>query len=205
MTEPTIDAARLHASLVVLAQTSVATPLAACARERFARCCRDAGCKVAIDAQGNIVARRAGRNDALAPVVVAGAGGVGAAAQASLIGVLAALEAIRALNDAGIQTERPIEAWLEARRDAARAVHAFFEARSASASASPSAPRDALQFARYAALPAAGTSDAASAPPDALFGADDIEAGANALLGAILVQANELPDVFTSNATQALA
>ena len=61
---------------------------------------------------GNIFARRPGRNNSLAPV------GTGSHLDSQptggrfdgVYGVLAGLEVIRALNDAGIETERPVEA-----------------------------------------------------------------------------------------------
>ena len=39
------------------------------ARDLFVTWCRDAGCSITIDQMGNIFAHRAGRDDALAPVV----------------------------------------------------------------------------------------------------------------------------------------
>ena len=82
------------------------------ARALFARWAEEAGCAVAADRIGNLFARRAGREDGLAPVVAGShldsqpAGGRFDGAY----GVLAALEAARALNDAGIATRRPVEA-----------------------------------------------------------------------------------------------
>jgi len=82
------------------------------ARDLFVDWCREAGCTVRIDQMGNIFARRAGSDEHL-PAVIAGShldtqptGGI----FDGVYGVLAALEVIRALNDAGVSTRHPIEA-----------------------------------------------------------------------------------------------
>ncbi len=85
------------------------------ARDLFVRWCEEAGCAVSIDAMGNIFARRAGKNEALPPIMA----GSHIDSQPTggkfdgMYGVMAALEAIRALNDAGVETEAPLEvvAW----------------------------------------------------------------------------------------------
>lgn len=80
-------------------------------RDLFVQWCRDAGCTISVDGMGNIFARRAGRNNDLPPVVTGShldsqpTGGKFDGAY----GVLAGLEVIRTLNDAGRQTEAPIE------------------------------------------------------------------------------------------------
>ena len=81
------------------------------ARERFIGWCREAGCSIRIDAVGNIFARRPGRDDSR-PAVMTGShldtqpnGGRFDGAY----GVMAGLEVLRTLNDAGIETEAPIE------------------------------------------------------------------------------------------------
>ncbi|MGE8640615.1 MAG: Zn-dependent hydrolase [Achromobacter sp.] len=72
---------------------------------------RDAGLTVRVDQVGNIFARRAGRNDDLAPVMTGShidtqpTGGK----FDGCYGVLAGLEVMRTLNDAGIDTEAPLE------------------------------------------------------------------------------------------------
>ncbi|PXX64423.1 Acetylornithine deacetylase/Succinyl-diaminopimelate desuccinylase and related deacylases [Pseudomonas sp. LAMO17WK12:I10] len=70
-----------------------------------------AGCTIRIDAMGNIFARRAGRNDDLAPVLTGSHGDSQPAGGKfdGIYGVLAGLEVLRTLNDHGITTERPIE------------------------------------------------------------------------------------------------
>ncbi|HEX3176454.1 MAG TPA: Zn-dependent hydrolase [Methylomirabilota bacterium] len=80
-------------------------------RDLFARWCREAGCVVTVDRMGNMFARRPGRDDTMPPVLVGShldtqiAGG----RYDGILGVLAALEVVRTLNDASVQTRRPIE------------------------------------------------------------------------------------------------
>ena len=80
-------------------------------RDLFAGWCRDAGCAVTVDRMGSIFARRAGTDDSLPPVLIGShldtqiAGG----RFDGILGVLAGLEVIRTLNDAGVRTRRPIE------------------------------------------------------------------------------------------------
>jgi len=71
---------------------------------------RDAGLSVSVDPVGNIVARRSGRSDA--PAVATGShldtvpnGG----AFDGVVGVVAALEVVRAWNESGLDTDRPVE------------------------------------------------------------------------------------------------
>ena len=81
------------------------------ARDLFASWCERAGCTVTVDEMGNMFARRPGRKPDLPPV----AAGSHLDTQPhggkfdGVYGVLAALEVVRALNDAGIETEAPIE------------------------------------------------------------------------------------------------
>lgn len=82
------------------------------ARDLFIKWCKDAGCTITIDQMGNVFARRAGKNNNLAPVVT----GSHIDSQPTggkfdgVYGVLSGLEVIRTLNDLKIETERPIEA-----------------------------------------------------------------------------------------------
>ena len=73
--------------------------------------CREAGCSVSVDGVGNIFARRKGRDDSLPPVVVGSHldTQVNGGRYDGIVGVLAGLEIVRALNDGGIETKRPIE------------------------------------------------------------------------------------------------
>lgn len=81
------------------------------ARDMFSKWCEEAGCSVSVDAVGNIFARRVGENAAAAAVLTGSHldtqpnGGRFDGAY----GVLAGLEVIRTLNDAGVETEAPIE------------------------------------------------------------------------------------------------
>lgn len=80
-------------------------------RDLFGRWCREAGCTVTVDRMGNMFARRPGTDDTLAPVLIGShldtqiAGG----RYDGILGVLAALEIVRTLNDAGVRTRRPLE------------------------------------------------------------------------------------------------
>ncbi|WP_321799072.1 Zn-dependent hydrolase [Caballeronia sp. J97] len=80
-------------------------------RDLFAQWCRDAGMTVSVDEIGNLFARRDGAQDDAAPVLIGShldtqpEGG----RFDGVYGVLAALELVRALNDADIVTEKPIE------------------------------------------------------------------------------------------------
>ncbi|MDA3921724.1 MAG: Zn-dependent hydrolase [Salinisphaera sp.] len=80
-------------------------------RDWFADACRQAGCEVSVDDMGNMFARRPGRNERLAPILIGShldSQPLGGRFD-GVLGVLAALEAVRALNDAQIQTDHPIE------------------------------------------------------------------------------------------------
>src|SRR5947209_7521298 len=116
-----VDGARLWDSLMEMAKIG-ATPKGGCkrltltdldrqGRELFRRWCEEAGCTVKVDAMGNMFARRAGQEDALAPVMMGShldtqpTGGK----FDGVLGVLGALEVVRSLNDLKIRTRRPIE------------------------------------------------------------------------------------------------
>lgn len=81
------------------------------ARDLFARWGREAGLTVEVDAIGNVFARRAGADAALPPVAMGShldsqpSGGKFDGAY----GVMAGLEVLRTLNDAGIATRAPLE------------------------------------------------------------------------------------------------
>jgi N-carbamoyl-L-amino-acid hydrolase len=80
-------------------------------RELFCRWAREAGCAIAVDAIGNIFARRPGTDASAAPVAIGShldsqpSGGKFDGAY----GVMAGLEVVRTLNDAGAKTRAPIE------------------------------------------------------------------------------------------------
>ncbi|MBT4044029.1 MAG: hydantoinase/carbamoylase family amidase, partial [Rhodospirillaceae bacterium] len=116
-----IDGDRLWASLVEMAQIGATekggvnrqalTELDGQGRDLFVRWCEAAGCTIRVDAVGNIYARRAGKDNALAPVMTGShldtqpTGGK----YDGVFGVLSGLEVIRTLNDLGVETERPVE------------------------------------------------------------------------------------------------
>jgi len=121
MSGPSIDAQRLWSSLMELAKIGATpkggvrrvtlTPADREGRERFALWCREAGLELRVDAIGNMFARRAGKDAGAAPVVMGSHldtqpnGGRFDGAY----GVMAGLEVVRALNDAGITTRAPLE------------------------------------------------------------------------------------------------
>jgi N-carbamoyl-L-amino-acid hydrolase len=116
-----INGERLWSSLMEMAQIGATEKGGVCrialtdldrqGRDLFVRWCREAGCDIRVDAIGNIFARRKGRNDKLPPIVTGShldsqpTGGKFDGAY----GVLAGLEVIRALNDAGYETNAPVE------------------------------------------------------------------------------------------------
>jgi beta-ureidopropionase / N-carbamoyl-L-amino-acid hydrolase len=121
MSGPGIDRERLWSSLMELATIGATpkggvrrvtlTPADREGRERFALWCREAGLELRVDAIGNMFARRAGKDAAAAPVVMGSHldtqpnGGRFDGAY----GVMAGLEVVRALNDAGTMTRAPLE------------------------------------------------------------------------------------------------
>jgi N-carbamoyl-L-amino-acid hydrolase len=120
-TELRIDGERLWQSLMELAQLGATAKGGVCrialtdldrqGRDLFVRWAREAGCAVRVDRIGNIFARRAGRDDALPPVVTGShidTQPTGGKFDGNY-GVLAGLEVVRSLNDAGIVTEAPLE------------------------------------------------------------------------------------------------
>jgi N-carbamoyl-L-amino-acid hydrolase len=121
MQELRINAERLWDSLMELARIG-ATPKGGVkrltlteedrqARDLFARWAREAGLSVSVDPIGNVFARRAGTDPAAAPVAMGShldsqpSGGKFDGAY----GVMAGLEVLRALSDAGVRTRAPLE------------------------------------------------------------------------------------------------
>ena len=116
-----IDGARLWDSLMQLAQIGATEKGGVCrlaltdldrqGRDLFVTWAKEIGCTVRIDAIGNIFARRAGRNDALPPVMTGShidTQPTGGKFDGNY-GVLAGLEVLRTLNDNHIVTEAPLE------------------------------------------------------------------------------------------------
>jgi N-carbamoyl-L-amino-acid hydrolase len=116
-----VDGDRLWDSLMEMAKIGATQKGGVCrlaltdldreARDLFIDWCRQAGCTIKIDKMGNIFARRAGKDDSLAPVIT----GSHIDSQPTggkfdgIYGVLSGLEVIRSLNDLKYETNRPIE------------------------------------------------------------------------------------------------
>jgi beta-ureidopropionase / N-carbamoyl-L-amino-acid hydrolase len=116
-----VNGARLWGSLERMAQIGATAKGGVCrlalteldreGRDLFVQWAREAGCTVRVDRMGNVFARRAGRDANAAPVLT----GSHADTQPTggrydgIYGVLGGLEVVRTLNDAGVQTEHPIE------------------------------------------------------------------------------------------------
>jgi N-carbamoyl-L-amino-acid hydrolase len=116
-----IDGKRLWDSLMEMAKIGgtpkggvnrlTLTDLDRQSRDLFARWCREAGCTITVDRMGSMFARRKGADDSLPPVMLGShldtqpTGGKFDGA----LGVMAALEVVRTLNDLDIKTRHPIE------------------------------------------------------------------------------------------------
>jgi N-carbamoyl-L-amino-acid hydrolase len=116
-----INASRLWQSLMELAKIGATdkggvrrltlTDVDRQGRDQFVRWCKEAGLAVEVDGIGNIFARRAGTDSGALPVAIGShldsqpSGGKFDGAY----GVMAGLEVVRSLNDAGIQTRAPVE------------------------------------------------------------------------------------------------
>jgi len=85
------------------------------ARDILVEWFEDAGLSVTVDEMGNIFGRREGTNDDLPPVLLGSHidSQYNGGQYDGVIGVLGGLEAVETLNDAGVDTDRPIEvvAW----------------------------------------------------------------------------------------------
>jgi N-carbamoyl-L-amino-acid hydrolase len=94
------------------------------ARQRFVQWAQELGCTVRIDAIGNLFARREG-SDALLPAVATGSHidtqPTGGKFDGNY-GVLAGLEVLRTLNDAGIRTVAPMEVCVWTNEEGSRFV-----------------------------------------------------------------------------------
>ena len=116
-----VNGSRLWDSLMELAQIGATPKGGVCrltltdldrqGRDLVTRWAREAGMTVTIDKIGNGFMRRAGRNNALPPIVTGShidTQPTGGKFDGNY-GVLAGIEVVRTLNDKGIQTEAPIE------------------------------------------------------------------------------------------------
>jgi beta-ureidopropionase / N-carbamoyl-L-amino-acid hydrolase len=120
-----VDSRRLNAAVSELAafggrsdggvSRETLTPLEVEARRHLIERARALGCRVSVDTCGNLFFRRAGQQNDLPPVLTGShidTQPIGGKFDGAY-GVLAGLEVIHALNDAGIATRRPVEvvAW----------------------------------------------------------------------------------------------
>ncbi|WP_280191681.1 Zn-dependent hydrolase [Delftia sp. PS-11] len=116
-----IDGARLWQSLMELARIGATPKGGVCrlaltdldrqGRDLFVQWARAAGCSIRVDAIGNIFARRAGMDDSLPPVTTGShidTQPTGGKFDGNY-GVLAGLEVLRTLGDAGVRTRAPLE------------------------------------------------------------------------------------------------
>lgn len=127
-----INGPRLWDSLMEMAKIG-ATPKGGCnrqtltdldkqGRDLFVTWCKQAGCTVSVDRIGNIFARREGTEPGLAPVM----SGSHLDTQPTggkfdgVLGVLAALEVVRSLNDLDLKTRHPIEISMWTNEEGAR-------------------------------------------------------------------------------------
>jgi len=127
-----INGARLWGSLMEMARIGATakggvkrltlTDLDRRSRDLFIRWAKESGCSVSVDGIGNIFARREGRDPGRAPVM----SGSHLDSQPSggkfdgAYGVLAALEIIRTLNDAAVETQAPVEICVWTNEEGAR-------------------------------------------------------------------------------------
>ncbi|MNF34403.1 N-carbamoyl-L-amino acid hydrolase [compost metagenome] len=117
-----MDMARIGATERGGCNRQALTDLDKIGRDLFVRWCREAGCTVSVDQMGNIFARRAGLDDELPPVL----SGSHLDTQPTggrfdgVYGVLAGLEVIQTLADAGIRTRAPLEVAVWTNEEGAR-------------------------------------------------------------------------------------
>lgn len=129
-----IDAGRLWGSLMELAEIGATDKGGVCrlaltdldrqGRELFVRWTKEAGCTVRVDAIGNIFARRAGQDPARAAIATGShidTQPTGGKFDGNY-GVLAGLEVLRTLNDAGIRTVAPLEVCVWTNEEGSRFV-----------------------------------------------------------------------------------
>ncbi len=127
MKNPRVNGERIWQSLMEMAKNGATAKGGVCrlalsdedkaARDLFVQWCKEAGCEVIVDRMGNLFGHRRGEDESLPPVVM----GSHIDSQPTggkfdgIFGVMAGLEVIRALNDAGVKTKAPLEvaAWTD--------------------------------------------------------------------------------------------
>ncbi len=131
---PHIDGDRLWERLMTLARIGATAKGGVCrlaltdldrqGRETFMAWARELGCTLRVDAIGNLFARRAGSDDTLAPVATGShldTQPTGGKFDGNY-GVLAGLEVLQALNDAGVRTRAPLEVCVWTNEEGSRFV-----------------------------------------------------------------------------------
>jgi N-carbamoyl-L-amino-acid hydrolase len=131
---PAVDHDRLWQSLMALARIGATDKGGVCrlalteldrqGREAFIRWAREAGCEIRVDAIGNIFARREGCDPTRAAVATGShldTQPTGGKFDGNY-GVLAGLEIIRTLNDAGLRTQAPLEVCVWTNEEGSRFV-----------------------------------------------------------------------------------
>lgn len=175
-----IDETRLWESLMEMAEIGATpkggvkrlalSPEDMASRALFARWCEAVGCTLRVDAVGNMFARREGRDPSRPPVLMGShldsqpTGGKFDGA----LGVLAGLEVLRVLHEAGVETEAPIELVNWTDEEGARFGRAMIGSGVWAGrldAAETEALRDAEGITLGAALDAAGARGAAPARP----------------------------------------
>ncbi|MDT4830632.1 N-carbamoyl-L-amino-acid hydrolase [compost metagenome] len=117
-----MDMARIGATEQGGCNRQALTDLDKAGRDLFVSWCEAAGCTISVDRMGNIFARRAGLDDSLPPVLTGShldtqpTGG----RFDGVYGVLAGLEVIQTLNDAGLRTRAPLEVAVWTNEEGAR-------------------------------------------------------------------------------------
>lgn len=117
-----MDMARIGATEQGGCNRQALTDLDKAGRDLFVSWCEAAGCTISVDQMGNIFARRAGLDDSLPPVLTGShldtqpTGG----RFDGVYGVLAGLEVLQTLNDAGLRTRAPLEVAVWTNEEGAR-------------------------------------------------------------------------------------
>ena len=133
-------------------------------RDLFVQWCKAAGCGIKVDEMGNIFARRAGTDESLPPVIAGShldtqpTGGK----FDGVYGVLAGLEVMRTLQDAGVETRSPLEVVVWTNEEGARFVPAMVGSGRNPAAKAPSSMSTLSERSRAIASVSSGVSRVSS-------------------------------------------